>query len=264
MGVPPYNPARENPLGLPREVWEWHSPALDRRMSVARWGSFGEPVLLFPTAGGDFLECERFLMVRQLSPLIAAGRIKLFACGSISADGWMRGDSHPRDRAWLQELFDRYLVRELVPFIRSECGGYDHLIGAGASLGAFNAVNAACRHPELFTQVVAMSGTFDFDKWQTKGMWSYRPDLDRNYYFHQPLRFVGGLDGETLDQLRRVRFLIATGQGRWEEPAQSVRLHELLHHKGVPTQLELWGQDCDHDWPLWRTMLPMFLDRVVP
>ena len=264
MGVPPHNPERENPLGLPRQIWRWHSPALDREMAVARWGFHGEPLLLFPTAGGDFLEAERYLMLRVLSPLVAAGRIKVYACGSISSEGWMRGDVHPRHRSWMQELFDHYLIRELVPFIRDECGGYDHLIGAGASLGAYNAVNAACRHPDAFTQVVAMSGTFDFDKWQTKGMWGYDPGRDRTYYYHQPLRFLGGLEGGLLDRLRHVRFTIATGQGRWEEPAQSVRLHELLHRKGVPSTLELWGHDCDHDWPTWRTMLPLFLDRLVP
>ncbi len=266
MAVPPYNPDRENPMGLPRDVWSWHSDNLQREMSVARWGFHGEPVLLFPTAGGDFLEAERYLMVRVLSPLIAAGRIKLYACGSVSADGWMNGDVHPGQRAMLQEMFDRYLVRELVPFIRSECDGYTHLIGAGASLGAYNAVNAAARHPDAFTQVVAMSGTFDFDKWQTKGdRWrDYDPAGDRTYYFHQPIRFLGGLGGELLDRLRAVRFCIATGQGRWEEPAQSVRLHEVLERKGVPSTLSLWGHDCDHDWPTWRTMLPMFLDKLVP
>jgi esterase/lipase superfamily enzyme len=42
---------------------------------MARWGTFGTPVLLFPTAGGDFEEIERFLMIKVLSPLIDAGKI---------------------------------------------------------------------------------------------------------------------------------------------------------------------------------------------
>lgn len=263
MSVPAYNQARENPLDLPRQVWSHHSPELDRTMPVARWGDYGVPVLLFPTAGGDFLECERYLMIRVLTPLIAARRISVFACGSISSEGWMNGEAHPGHRAWLQELFDRYLARTLLPFVQAQCGGYPTVIGAGASLGAYNAVNAACRHPGAFSQVIAMSGTFDFDKWQTK--WpGYRPDQDRTYYFHQPLRFVPGLQGSLLDKLRQVRFTVATGRGRWEEPAQSERLDAILQRQGIPSRLELWGRDCDHDWPTWRTMLPLFLDRLVP
>jgi esterase/lipase superfamily enzyme len=263
MPVPPYNPERENPLGLPRQVWTWHSPHLQREMSVCRWGFYGEPVLLFPTAGGDFLECERFLMVKVLSPLIAAGRMKLYACGSISADGWMNHEVHPGHRSWMQELFDRYLAQELLPFIQAECGGYKPFFAAGASLGAYNAANAACRHPSWFSQVVAMSGTFDFDKWQTKWR-GYDPATDRTYHHHQPLRLLPGLQGGLRDGIRGVNFLVATGQGRWEEPAQSVRLVDALQAQGVPATLDLWGTDVDHDWPTWRTMLPLFLDRLLP
>ena len=25
----------------------------------------------------------------------------------------------------------------------------------------------------------------------------------------------------------------------------------------------IWGEDADHDWPTWRTMLPVFLDKLV-
>ena len=263
MRVPDHQPERENPLGVYRKTWTHAAPSLGCSMPVARWGDYGLPVLLFPTAGGDFLECERFLMIRVLSPLIAARRICVFACGSVSSDGWMNHSVPPQQRAQLQERFDQYLAGQLLPFIREQCGGFPTVIGAGASLGAYNAVNAACRHPQSFSKVIAMSGTFDFDKWQTK--WEgYRPDQDQTYYFHQPLRFVPGLRGSLRDAIRKVEFLIATGRGRWEEPAQSERLARVLQQQGVPAQLELWGRDCDHDWPTWRTMLPMFLDKLVP
>jgi esterase/lipase superfamily enzyme len=42
-----------------REVSHWHSARLERGVTVARWGHWGTPVLLFPTASGDALEVER-------------------------------------------------------------------------------------------------------------------------------------------------------------------------------------------------------------
>jgi len=39
----------------------WHSARLRQDIQVVRWGFAGVPVLLFPTAGGDAEECERFL-----------------------------------------------------------------------------------------------------------------------------------------------------------------------------------------------------------
>ena len=242
---------------MSRETWSWWSPRLRREMPVARWGHFGRPILLFPTAGGDFLECERFLMVRALTPLIEAGRIKLYSCGSISSEAWMDERAHPAHKSWLQARFDDYVIDELVPFVREDCGGAVARIAcAGASLGAYNAVNAGLKHPDAFDLVIGMSGTYVFDRWM-HGHW------DESYYYNQPMQYLPRMSpGLQLDLLRSTRFVIATGRGRWEDPAQSVLLAEMLDGKGIPTNLELWGHDQDHDWPTWRAMLPLFLDKL--
>lgn len=243
-------------MPVEKRVWTWHSPSVDRPMSVACWGHHGEPVVLFPTAGGDFEECERFLMIKVLSPLIEAGRIKVYGIGTISQDAWLDPEARPWHKSWLQARFDEYLVRELLPHVANDCGGYRPFIAAGASLGAYNAVTAAARHPGWFRLAIGMSGTYDFDRW----MGGHRDD---DYYFHQPLYFLPNLgEGPVLDALRRVHFVIASGRGRYEAPWESERLAAILKAKGVPTSLELWGADVHHDWPTWRSMLPLFLDKL--
>src|SRR6185436_14010047 len=62
----------------------WRSDRLQRDVTMVRWGSFGRPVLLFPTAGGDAEEIERMKMVDAVGPLIDEGRIKLYSCDSVS------------------------------------------------------------------------------------------------------------------------------------------------------------------------------------
>ena len=37
----------------------WYSTRLKQEVGIARWGHFGTPVLIFPTAGGDCEEIER-------------------------------------------------------------------------------------------------------------------------------------------------------------------------------------------------------------
>ena len=54
----------------------WYSPRIQQSATVTRWGHMGQPVLVFPTAGGDAEEIERMHLVRVLNPLIEAGRIK--------------------------------------------------------------------------------------------------------------------------------------------------------------------------------------------
>ena len=68
----------------------WHSQRLGERAGVARWGVFGTPVLLFPTAGGDAEEIERFHVIDSLSELIDAGRIKVYSCDSIAGRTWIK------------------------------------------------------------------------------------------------------------------------------------------------------------------------------
>ena len=41
----------------------WHSERMGRDLSLVRWGHYGVPVLLFPTAGGDAEEVERHRLV---------------------------------------------------------------------------------------------------------------------------------------------------------------------------------------------------------
>ena len=72
------------------------------------------------------------------------------------------------------------------------------------------------------------------------------------------------LSGEALDRLRQARFVLGVGRGRWDNPPNSFRMAGVLGSRGIPNKVELWGEDADHDWPTWRTMLPTFLDRMLP
>ncbi|MGH9388656.1 MAG: esterase family protein, partial [Vicinamibacteria bacterium] len=62
----------------------WYSERLGQELLLVRWGEVGTPVLLFPTAGGDAEEIERFQVIDVLAPLLEAGRIKVYSCDSIA------------------------------------------------------------------------------------------------------------------------------------------------------------------------------------
>lgn len=244
---------------MKRDIWSWRSPALQRDMSVARFGHYGKPLLLFPTGGGDFLEHERFLMIRALTPLIDDGRIKVYTLDNINRDGWINPDVPPPRKTELQAQFDGYLYNELLPFIRWECGETDQrFAAAGASLGAYNAMTLGTKHPEWVDLVITMSGTFDLSRW-------VEGHRDDHFYYNHPLDFVPNLpDSDQLRELRsRSRFVLGVGRGRWDNPGNSFRMAGVLANQGIYSHVELWGPDADHDWPTWRTMLPLFLHKLI-
>ena len=77
--------------------------------------------------------------------------------------------------------------------------------------------------------------------------------------------YVGNLPSKskTLQQLKNSTFVIASGSGRHEAPDESRRIAWLLQMKGLKTYLEIWGEEAHHDWPTWRSMLPLFLEKLL-
>ena len=226
-------------------------------MTVVRWGQYGTPVLLFPTAGGDAEECERFLMIRALMPLLEAGRIKIYSCDSAAGQVWFDPQCSGGHRAWMQNQFDSFVYNELVPAIYTDCRvsqrGSLGIMTAGASIGAFNALAALCRHPDVFSTAICMSGTYDLSRWMNG-------EHTLDFHFSSPLHFLPHLgDSEQLAALRRRFIILATGEGRWEDPGQSWQAAHILGQRGVPTRVEIWGPERDHDWTTWRDMLPRYL-----
>lgn len=235
----------------------WYSDRVGQKVNVARWGHAGQPVLLFPTAGGDFEECERFLMLRVLAPLIDAGRIKVYSVDSIAGRTWMDDRQGGGHKAWVQSRFDAFVYHELVPAIRTDCGRDDiEVITAGASIGAFNALSTLCRHPDVFRAAICMSGTYDLGRW-TKGEHTF------DYHVSSPLHFVPDLaeDSAQLKLLRSRFVLLATGNGRYEAPHESWAVARTLGARGVPNRVDIW-EGSDHDWTTWRAMLPKYLDAL--
>jgi esterase/lipase superfamily enzyme len=235
----------------------WHSERLGRDVNVVRWGEVGTPVLFFPTAAADAEECERFKMVTVLGDLLEAQRIKLYSVDSVAGQAWLKEDNSSASAALVQDRFDAFVYNELVPAIRADCEDDDaEIIATGPSIGAFNALAATCRHPDVFKAAICMSGTYDLSKFLDG------PVTDE-YFRSSPLHFIPTLeDGEHADLLRERFILLTHGDGRWEEPAQSWRIAEALGAKGIPNRVDAWGADYDHDWPTWRAMLPKYLDEV--
>jgi esterase/lipase superfamily enzyme len=233
----------------------WYSGRVQEWVNLVRWGEWGWPVLVFPTAGGDAWEVERHGLIEALSPLLAAGRVKVFSVDSIAGRSWLRGDD-PRHSMWLQNRFDECICAEVVPAIRSDCRSDDiEIVAAGASFGAFWALEVLCRHPDVFRVAVCMSGIYDLGRWRS-GHWS------DDFYYSSPLDFLPGLEGPVLERLRTRFAVLACGRGAWEDPGESWRAADVLGMKGVPNRVDLWSEGHRHDWPTWHEMLPLYLDDL--
>ena len=235
----------------------WYSDRLEQDITVARWGTWGTPVLLFPTAGGDAEEVERHQLVAHLMPLVDAGRAKLYSCDSVAGKAMAERQGSTEYRMALFNAFHDAVASEIIPAIHSDSGGPMRVVVAGASIGAFNALAVTCRYPHLVDAAVCMSGTYSIEKFIGG---PFTDDL----YYSSPLHFLPSLEGPDLELLRHRMIVLASGSGRWEDVGEAWAVADVLGAKGIPNRVDDWGPAYDHDWPTWWAMLPAYLDDLLP
>ncbi|QQS36438.1 MAG: esterase family protein [Ignavibacteriales bacterium] len=239
-----------------KEIHKWWSPNLNKDMEIVVYGHYGYALLMFPTAAADFLEYERFHLIDSISHYINDGTLKAFSINSINNESWLNRNMHPAHKAIRHQQYNRYITEEVVPFINNHCKQHVPIVTTGASLGAFHSANTFFRRPDLFSGVIAMSGTYDLKSY-TDGYY------DDNCYFNSPVDYLPSLGDEWhLSRMRQSSIVIASGQGAYEDPGSSRKLSDILQAKGIQHWLDLWGFDITHDWPTWRQMLPYFLNHL--
>jgi esterase/lipase superfamily enzyme len=233
-----------------REYHKWYSNALRRDMELLVFGYTGVPLLVFPTSMGRFFDYESRGMIEAVRHKYESGQLQAFCVDSVDAESWYNKAVPPRDRAQRHIEYDRYLLDEVVPFIRAR-NGSGQLVTTGCSFGGYHAINFALRHPDVATGAVSMSGAFDIHQF-LDGYY------DDNCYYNCPPDFLPGLtDPWYLDRYRRQKLVLATGE-RDICLDENLRLSGILNGKAIPHWLDVWGDGAAHDWPWWQRMAVKF------
>ena len=119
-------------------------------MEIVVYGHYGLPFLMFPTAGADFLEYERFQLIDSIKWFIDNGKIKVYSINSINNESWLNNQVWPPHKSLRHGQYNNYILTEVVPFIYNDCNGKTPIITTGASLGAYHAVNMFFKKPDIF------------------------------------------------------------------------------------------------------------------
>ena len=234
---------------MQRDYRKWWSPALERDMELLVFGDGGTPVLVFPTSMGRFYQWEDFGLVGHMAPRIDAGWLQLWCIDSVDSESFYAKDRPPHQRAARELAYERYVLSEVVPAIRS-ANEAPFLIAAGASFGATHVAMLVTRHPGVIDKAICLSGAYDVSRWLEGAG-------DEAYYL-DPLAFLPGLNDERyLGPMRGTEVIVATGEADPNVDG-SKRFASLLQQKGVPAELHLWA-GWAHDWPYWKEMVDVFL-----
>jgi esterase/lipase superfamily enzyme len=211
--------------------------------------------LIFPALTGKSTEFEEFGGLKAVEHLLKIGKCKIFSIDGIEDNIWQKESLELKERSRLHFNFNNFVEDELVPYIFSQCGGPVPILTAGASMGAYHAVNTFFRRPDLFFGTIGLSGFYDI----TKLSGNY---FDDNCYYNSPVHYLPNLnDSYWLSYLYSRRHIyIASGSGEGENPHESYRLTEILNSKGIRHQLEIRDETYNHHYNSWIELFKYFMD----
>ena len=236
---------------MQREYHRWRSNALQRDMEFLVFGHGGTPVIVFPTSVGRFFDYEDRGMVGAIADIIDRGAVQLYCVDSVDGESWYNYGAPPRARVERHLQYDRFILSETIPFIRSR-NSSGSLFVTGCSFGGYHAVNFSLRHPDMVDRCISLSGAFDIKQF-LDGYY------DEDCYFHSPTDYLPRIgDPWYLERYCRNFYLLVTGEHDmcWDKNEQFAA---ILRAKGIPHALYVWGDNTGHDWPWWQHMAQAYL-----
>ena len=248
------------------QYYKEYSPALQRDMEFKVYGHAGLPFIVFPCQDGKYFDFESRGMIETVQNYIEEGRLQLFCIGCVDEETWSakNGDHHGRI-VWHEQYF-KYVCDEFLPRlhqINQERGGeahYGEVMLTGASMGGYHCVNLYLKRPDLFGGCLSLSGLFHAG-------YFFEGYNDLDVYYNSPVDFLPNLpaDHPLVEQYRKGRIIICCGQGAWEADAKTDAriLKAQFDRLGVPSWVDLWGEDVNHDWPWWLIQFPYFMGHIL-
>ena len=235
---------------MQEEYIKFYAQSISRDVQMLRFGWSGRPVIIFPTTLGRHYEAKDMGLIGSISHLIDAGKAIVYCPDTLNHESWYNKGLHPADKVKTHMAFDRMVRHEIVPSIqqRHQTG---RVIVAGCSFGGYTAGNFAFKHPDVVSDLISMSGSFDVSSFLS----GYH---DSNVYFNNPVEYLPGSNDGNL-----WRMGIILGTSEWDIcRAPTEQMSGILARKGINHWLDMRGW-VSHDWPLWRDMFPDYLARVV-
>ena len=242
------------------EFLSHYSGELGREMAINRYGHSGTPVVVFPSSGGSHAEYADFGMIEACRSFIDAGKVQFFTLSTVDDESWLCEWKQPHDRALAHLAYERYVIHEAIPFIKHKTDRFGGMLATGCSMGAYHALNFALQHPDVFSQVIALSGVYNASFF----VGDYDDEL---IYRNSPSDYIWNQHDEWfLNLYRQNDIIVCTGLGAWEHDGlpSFYSLKDAFQEKQIPAWFDEWGEDVAHDWVWWRQQMPYFLNILYP
>lgn len=233
-----------------------YSHTLKRNMEFKVFGHSGKPCIAFPSQGDRFYFYEDQGMINSIENWINDGKIQIFCIDTYDYESFSANWKCFNDRINAQEAYYNYVINEIVPRIHEINKSNDKIMTFGASIGAYQAVNFFLRRPDIFDNVLALSGIYNI-------RFFFPNDYNNIAFLNSPIESLRlmPLDHPYIEMYRKSKLIICVGAGAWETDClrETKELEAEMKRLNIPAWFDYWGSDYIHDWPSWRIQLPHFI-----
>lgn len=197
-------------------------------------------------------------MIDALSPLLAAGRVKIY-CPETNVSKSFSGSGSMAQRMEEHHAYERFVLETLVPFIREDCHAPNaRMVATGCSVGALYSALFVLKHPETFDRALCLSGRY-------RTSFFFDGASNHEVYMNDPLAFLPNLNGAPLERVRRQAHLtLVVGRGAHEHTCipETAELGTYLQRKRIPNHVAFWGKESSHTYPWWQRQALHYLKQI--
>jgi esterase/lipase superfamily enzyme len=238
---------------LLEDYYKWYSQYLDREFEMLVFGHSGFPVIAFPTSKARYYELKDFGLIDSAKDLIDAGKIKIYCPDGIDQESWYNYSISPADRVKTHIGYENLILNDVIKFAKHETG-FNKVVVAGCSFGAYHALNLSFRHPDKVTYLICMGGSYNIKQF----IYGF---YDDNCYFNNPPDYMPNLkDSRYLDKIKKMGIILGTGE--WDMCLQdNIEMSNILNKKGIAHWLDI-RKGTGHDWHWWKEMFPLYLSHI--
>lgn len=230
-----------------RKYKSWKSPSMGKEMEMLIFGTEGTPVIIFPTAHGDYKEWEIQGAINVLDEQITEGFNQFFCVDSFAGESFMNESVDPIKRVMRFSQYQAYIMDELLPFI-SDTNSNPFIIASGIAIGAYCSLLMALKYPSNFHKIIGLCGYYDISV--------HLGDVkDDNIYFNNPVEFIPNLNSEKLLKLISSVDIRLLNYKNDPTRAETRRISDLLWLKFIEHEHYVWDEETDNLWTLAPKML---------
>jgi esterase/lipase superfamily enzyme len=180
----------------------------------------------------------------------------VYCVDSVDAESFYADSLSPGQRILHHLQYEKYILDEVLPFSKRQ-NPNESVIAAGCSLGAYHAINIACKHPQSFVKAIGMSGRYDL----TKSMGNFRDlfdgYMDENIVYNMPNLYIPSIGEQQKESLLKLKIILAIGQE--DVFLEDNRLLDAsLSKKDIPHEFYIWDGEA-HNQEQWKQMLNLYL-----